>query len=118
MHLPKGISTAYKPNVPLLGYQGGTVTEDPGLHTSLTVLAGEVQPTDTRPTMPFGEVHARTKEVMESYVAFSGKASLEGATPWGSMEVQTQATIPTKTQSAPPRSPLNWQLPARIPLKC
>ena len=62
MHLPKGIPTASKPNVPLPGYQGGTVSEDPGLHTSPTVLGGEVQPTDTWPIMPFGKVHARTEE--------------------------------------------------------
>ena len=62
MHPPKGISTTSKPDVLLPGYQGGTVTEDPGFCTSLTVLSGEVQPADARPTTPFGEVHVRTTE--------------------------------------------------------
>ena len=58
---------------------------------------------NARPTTPFDEVcMLELKRVMEPYVAFSNKAILEGATPWGrSLEVQTWATIPMKTQSAP-----------------
>ena len=59
---PKGIPTTSKPDVPLPAYQGGTVPEDSGLHTSPTVLGGEVQPTNTRPTTPFAELHVRIEE--------------------------------------------------------
>ena len=53
----KGIPTTSKPDVPLPGYQGGTVSEDPGLCTSPTVLGREVQPTRCQADhMPFGKV--------------------------------------------------------------
>ena len=42
------------------------------------------------------------RRVMEPCVAFLDKAILEGAGPWGrSLEIQTWATIPVKTQLAP-----------------
>ena len=62
MHPLEGIPATSKPNVPLPGFQGETVSEDSGLHTSPTVLGGEVQPTDAQLTTPFGEVHARIEE--------------------------------------------------------
>ena len=62
MHLPEAIPTASKPNVPLPGYQGGTVAEDCGIYTSPTVLGGEAQPANTRLTMPFGKVHSQTED--------------------------------------------------------
>ena len=62
MHLLEGIPTTSKPNVPMPGYQGGTVSEDFGLHKSPTVLGGEVQPANAMLTMPFGKVHARIEE--------------------------------------------------------
>ena len=58
----EGIPAASKPGVPLPGFQGGTVSEDSGLHTTPTVLGGESQPTDTRPTPPFGKVCERIEE--------------------------------------------------------
>ena len=62
VHQPEGIPTTSKPDVPLPGYQGGTVAEDFGLHTSPTVLSREVQPTNAWLTAPFGEVCARVEE--------------------------------------------------------
>ena len=42
------------------------------------------------------------RKVMEPYVAFSNNAILEGAAPWErSLEGQTWATIPMKTQPDP-----------------
>ena len=52
----RGIPTASKANVPLLGYQGGTVAEDCSIYASPTVLGRETQPTDAGLTMPFCEV--------------------------------------------------------------
>ena len=57
MSLSEGFPLAARSNVPLPGYQGGTVREDHSLHPGPTVLGGEVQPTYAGSTMPLGEVH-------------------------------------------------------------
>ena len=44
-------------NVPLPGYQGGTVGEDYSLSPGSTVLGGEVQSAYAGSTMPLGEMH-------------------------------------------------------------
>ena len=51
-------STASKPDIPLLGYQGGAVSKDFGLCTSPAVLGGEVQPSFAQPTTSFGRMYA------------------------------------------------------------
>ena len=56
---------------------------------------------------------------MEPYVAFSDDAILEGATPQRrSLEVQTGATIPMKTQPAPTKEPTkeadSTEVPAEV----
>ena len=57
------------------------------------------------------------RRVMEPYVAFSD-AILEGAAPWKrSLEVQTQATIPVKTQQAPTEESAKDLAPAKVPTK-
>ena len=58
------------------------------------------------------------RRVIEPYVAFSDKAILEGAAPWGrSLEVQTLATIPVKTQLAPTQEPTEVAAPTKISTK-
>ena len=53
------------------------------------------------------------RRVMEPYVVFSDDAVLKGATPWErSLEGQTQATIPVKTQLAPIEEPTEEPAPA------
>ena len=55
---------------------------------------------------------------MEPYAAFSDKAILEGTTPWGrSLEVQTLATIPIKTQLATTKEPTEVAAPNEVSTK-
>ena len=44
VYLTERLPTTSKPNIPLSGYQGGTVSKDFGLCTSPAVLGGKVQP--------------------------------------------------------------------------
>ena len=53
---PEGFPLAARPNIFLLGYQGGTVGEDCSLGTGPTVLGREVQPANAGSTIPLGEV--------------------------------------------------------------
>ena len=49
-------------------------------------------------------------------MAFSDNAILEGATPWErSLEGQTQATIPGKTQPVPTEEPAKELAPSKVP---
>ena len=99
VHLLEGILTASKPNVPLLGYQGGTVAEDCSICASSTVLGREAQPAEARPTMPFGECVPELRRTMEPYVTISDDAILDGATlQEGSLEDQSRVTTHRNTQ--------------------
>ena len=62
MSLSEGFPLTAGSNVPLPGYQGGTVGEDHSLHAGSTVLGREVQPTYAGSTMPLGEVHPQNEE--------------------------------------------------------
>ena len=58
------------------------------------------------------------RRVMEPYVVFSNKAVLEDTTPQGrSLKVQTQATIPMKTQPGPTKEPIEVAAPTEEPTK-
>ena len=116
MHLLEGIPTASKPDVPCQDIREGQSQKTLAYAQALQYWMEKSNP--LMPGQPCLLVRCvlELQRVMQPYVAFSNDAVLEGAKPQErSLEGQTQATIPVKTQLAPTKESAKELSPAEVP---
>ena len=97
----EGFPLTAGPNVPLPGYQGGTVGEDCSPCKDSTVLGGEVQPPMLGQPCLLARCILELRETMEQYVSFFNDTILDGVAPLDRfLEDWTRITIPRDAQPA------------------